>query len=106
MKTSFGRGTVYEPKKQKTLAEVYYFIQGTAPDEDDECQGFLEPVLEYESLFDALRGESDSLLELEDGSRISITTANPQAFASNMLPIFFHAVVKQDFSDSVLDLGA
>lgn len=106
MKTNFGRGTVYEPKAQKTLAEVYYFIQGALPGTIQECQGFLEPILEYEPLLDALKGKSGMLLELENGSRVTIEPTSTKACVNRSLPIFFHTIQKEDLQDCSLDLGA
>jgi hypothetical protein len=107
MKTNFGRGTVYDLNEQQTLAEVYYFIQG-APQSSctKECQGFLEPILEYQPLADALREVSEAVLELEDGSRVAITPSDAMVYVSSSLPIFFRSVVPETYTDSALSLRA
>lgn len=106
MRSDFGRGTVYKPGAQKTLAEVYYFIQSPPPDAVQECQGFLEPILEYEPLQDALKGSSGMVLELEDGNRVIIKMTNTKAYVNSSLPIFFHTTVRGDCPDCSMELGA
>lgn len=106
MMSDFGRGTVYEPKAQKTLAEVYYFIQSPSPDAVKECQGFLEPILEYESLQDAFNGSSGMVLELENGNRLIIEMTNTKACVNSSLPIFFHGTVRDGSPDCPMELGA
>jgi len=101
MDTSFGQGTVCELNEKRTLAEVYYFIQGSTPcGVVREFQGFLDPILEYEPLADSLKASTEPVLLLEDGKRLHIKIRDGSAHVNSALPIFFRAEVHQDMEES------
>jgi hypothetical protein len=101
METSFGQGTVCELNNKRTLAEVYYFIQGSALcGAGHEYQGFLDPILEYEPLADSLRNSTKPVLLLDNGKRLHIKIKRDQTHANSALPIFFRTEIEQELDEA------
>lgn len=92
MQAAFGRGTLYTPDGNQMLADVYYFIQprGCTTNSIGQLQGFLDPILEYRTLTKILAHSKDFVIELDDGTKVRITsdTCNEN---SECIPIFFSA---------------